>query len=133
MDLKDDIIHELGHAVEQKYYEPLFEDQEIKNEYFGKIKKLKNYIIFEGLPLKKVNFFNESYNKEFDDYLMNTIGYDKLRYFTKDLFLDVYSITSLSEYFATGFEDYFSGNKKTLKNTCPILFSKIDELNDLED
>ena len=70
-DLKDDIIHELGHAVEQKYYEPLFEDQEIKNEYFGKIKKLKNYIIFEGLPLKKVNIFNETYNKEFDDYLMN--------------------------------------------------------------
>ena len=127
-DLKDDIIHELGHAVEQKYYEPLFEDQEIKNEYFGKIKKLKNYIIFEGLPLKKVNFFNETYNKEFDDYLMNIIGYDKLGYFTKDLFLDVYSITSLSEYFATGFEKYFFGNVIDLKAVCPYLYKKINYL-----
>ena len=80
------------------------------------------------MPLKKVNFFNESYNKEFDDYLMNTIGYDKLRYFTKDLFLDVYSITSLSEYFATGFEKYFFGNVIDLKAVCPYLYKKISYL-----
>tara|TARA_R100000008_G_C3572765_1_gene163274 strand:- start:260 stop:949 length:690 start_codon:yes stop_codon:yes gene_type:complete len=124
-DLKDDLVHELGHAIEQKYHDIIYLDEKIKNEYFGKLKKLKNYIVFEGLPLLKVNFFNEKYNKDFDDYLMNVIGYEKIKSFTKDLFLDAYSVTSLNEYFSTGFERYFFGNSIDLEQICPYLYRKI--------
>lgn len=124
-DFKDDFIHELGHAVEEKYQDLLYHDEAIKNEYFGKLKKLKNYIVFEGIPLKNINFFNLSYNKEFDEYLLNDVGYEKLAGFAKNLFLDVYSITSLREYFSTGFEKYFLDNKVYLKSVCPYLYDKI--------
>jgi len=39
----------------------------------------------------------------------------------------------VNEYFARGFEEYFIGDKETLKRTCPVLYKKIDELVYLED
>ena len=124
-DMLDDVIHEISHAVEKKYSQEIYEDQKIKNEYFNKLKKLKNYLSFEGYNIRGIDFFNEEYNKDFDDLLYRTIGYEKLAGYTKDLFLSPYSITSLREYFARGFEEYYIGNKLDLKEISPYVYKKI--------
>ena len=84
---------------------------------------------FDGYDIRGINFFNEEYNKEFDNFLLNVIGYEKLSGYIDGLFLAPYSITSLGEYFAKGFEDYFLKDKSYLSSVCPYLFKKINFLN----
>ncbi len=127
-DLIDDFVHELAHAVEEEHGDFLYADEEIKNEYFGKLKKLKNYLAFEGYDIRNVNFFNTNYDKDFDSFLLNDIGYDKLRYFIDGLFLAPYSVTSLREYFARAFEEYFLGNVDYLRRVCPYVYKKLHNL-----
>ena len=127
-DLKDDIIHEIAHAVEEKYLDDIYEDDDVKNEYFAKMKKLKSFLMYDGVSVKNINFFNETYNKDFDIFLSKTIGYDDLKKYIKDIFLAPYSVTSLKEYFARGFEEYFLGNVVYLKQMCPYVYKKINNL-----
>ena len=47
-----------------------------------------------------------------------------------ELFLDPYSITSLREYFATGFEEYYLENRLYLKDLSPYVYKKLFLLND---
>ena len=126
--LINDIVHELSHAFEERYGDSLYSDEEIKNEYFGKLKKLKNYLAFEGYDIKNINFFNVNYEKEFDNFLLNDVGYDKLSSFTNGLFLAPYSITSLREYLGRAFEEYFLGNLNYLKSVCPYVYIKLNNL-----
>jgi len=137
-DIKDDIIHEFAHALEEKYNDFLYDDEEIKNEYFGKLKKLRNYLSFENYDLRGINFFNVKYNQQFDEFLSNDVGYDKLSGFIEGLFLAPYSITSLREYFARAFEEFFLGDRLYLKNICPYFYKKLfflynDDLERFED
>ena len=44
------------------------------------------------------------------------------------MFLTPYSITSLREYWATGFEEYVLGNRLDLKNVCPYINKKLSML-----
>ncbi len=124
-DMKDDIIHEFAHALEEKYNDFLYDDEEIKNEYFGKLKKLKNYLSFEGYDTRGINFFNTEYDKKFDEFLLNEVGYDRLSGFTEGLFLAPYSVTSLREYFARAFEEFFLGDRLYLKSMCPYSYKKL--------
>lgn len=132
-DMLDDVIHEISHAVEKKYSQEIYEDQKIKNEYFNKLKKLKNYLSFEGYDIRGIDFFNEEYSKDFDDLLFRTIGYEKLAGYIKNLFLSPYSVTSLREYFARGFEEYYIGNRLDLKDISPYVYSKITLLSNIND
>ena len=127
-DFIDDFVHELAHAVEERHGDFLYSDEQIKNEYFGKLKKLKNYLAFDGHDIRNVNFFNTNYNENFDNFLLNDVGYDKLSSLTSGLFLAPYSITSLREYFARAFEEYFLGNINYLKNVCPYVYKKLHNL-----
>ena len=79
-------------------------------------KKIFYLIKAEGLTppeslQKQIDFTNE-----IDDYLYDELGYGLVSSLSNGLFVSPYSITSMREYFATGFEEYFSGNKKNLKN-----------------
>tara|TARA_R100001082_G_scaffold110950_1_gene92564 strand:+ start:730 stop:1422 length:693 start_codon:yes stop_codon:yes gene_type:complete len=133
-DLKDDIIHEVSHAVDEKFNDVIYYDNKIKKEYFQKLKKLKNYLIFEKYDLRGINFFNEEYNKGFDDFLYKEVGYERLRGLIKDLFLSPYSVTSLREYFAVAFEEYFIGNRIYVKQVSPYVYEKLYFLsNNIED
>ena len=125
-DMVDDIVHELAHAIEDHYNNFLYDDEEIKEEYFSKLKKLKSYLAFEGYDIRSVNFFNEKYNADFDNFLHKDVGYAKLAGFTKDIFFNPYSCTSLREYFSTGFENYFlNNNHDLLKVMCPYVYKKV--------
>jgi len=44
------------------------------------------------------------------------------------LFPNAYSPTSIREYFASGFEEYFLGDRNYLKKVSPVLYRKIKEI-----
>ena len=73
------------------------------------------------------------YNEDFDMFLYETVGYDKLALLTQGIFISPYAATSLREYFATGFSDYYiESNHNYLKTVSPQLYKKILLLQDPE-
>ena len=71
------------------------------------------------------DFINTEYEKEFDQFLYKKIGYTKIRNIAPTLFIRPYAATSLREYFATGFEDFYLEGGQKLKGISPILYKKI--------
>ena len=127
-DLKDDLVHEISHAVEDNYKQFIYGDGLIEGEYFGKLKRLKTLLTHEGYNTNAVEFFNTEFNKEFDDFLYKEIGYGVLRILTDGLFLAPYSTTSMQEYWARGFEEYYLGERVYLKTLCPYIYNKLQLL-----
>ena len=50
-----------------------------------------------------------------------------------NIFVSGYAATSVSEYFARGFEEYFIGDKDSLREMSPVLYKIIDKLVHMED
>ena len=66
---------------------------------------------------------------EFDDFLLNKIGYDKLSILMQGLFISPYAATSLREYFATGFTEFFmQPDHRLLRTVSPVLYKKLIKL-----
>ena len=74
------------------------------------------------------------YDYEFDEFLLKDIGYDKLSSIVSGLFISPYAPTSLREYFATGFtEFYLNPNEHTfLKQLTPALYNKLEKINNVD-
>ena len=92
--------------------------------------RLKRILENQGYNIADLDFLETEYNEEFDNFLYNDIGYDALQMLAVELFLDPYSITSLREYFATGFEEYYLENRLYLKDLSPYVYKKLFLLND---
>lgn len=133
IDLFDDIVHELAHAVEKQLESIIYHDQQLEREFLAKRKALYYTVqnMFEGssdIPPKD-DFLNTQYSLEFDKFLYKKIGYQRLRSLIAGIFLTPYSVTCLREYFAVGFEEYYVKNNITaLKNYCPSLYKKLDTI-----
>ena len=127
----DDIIHEIAHSIEDEYHSLLYDDGIVEKEYIGKKKRLMDILEAEGEEFDKYMFFSDNVDK-FDNFLYNDIGYDRLSLTINGLFISPYSVTTLREYFSNGFEEYLRGDRTYLKQTCPYLFYKIDELINME-
>jgi hypothetical protein len=127
-DMIDDIIHEMAHSVEDFMGEELYYDGEVEREFLGKRQRLGNLLATEGYKLPLVAYFNTEYDEDFDKFLYQTVGYEALTNIAMGLFYSPYAITSLREYFANGFEHYFIGDRKYLKNISPILYNKITNI-----
>jgi len=134
-DLKDDVVHEISHAVEERYGQVLYSDEEIKNEFLLKRSKLKRILSFQEYDISGLDFLQTEYNKNFDNFLHKDIGYDVLQMLTVDLFINPYAATSLKEYFATGFEEYYLENRLYLKSLSPYIYRKLSllDLNNMEE
>jgi hypothetical protein len=132
MDMIDDVIHELAHAVEMSQDELIYGTGEIQREFAAKRKNLSDRLHNIAEVPKDFNF-NIEYDKNIDDFLYKSVGYDILDQLVVNIFVSTYAATSVSEYFARGFEEYFIGDRSKLKKISPILFRKIDELVHLED
>ena len=127
-DMKDDIIHEFGHALEDNYKDIIYADGILKEEYFGKIRRLKSFLRHEGYDTEAHDFYNLEYNSGFDDFLFKKVGYEKLQNLSNGLFLTPYSVTSIREYWSTGFEEYFLGDRSYLMKVCPYINIKLSLL-----
>ena len=77
-DMKDDVVHELGHALEDNYHDFIYDDEKIQDEYFAKLKKLKKFLEHEGYNTEAYSFFNLEYDADFDEFLFKKVGYEKL-------------------------------------------------------
>lgn len=128
----ESLIHEIAHCVEKTYTDLIYYDGKLKEEFLGKRKTLyrilKDYLK-PGVGLE--DFIDIDYNEEFDNFLYKDVGYDKLNKLIVGLFPTAYSATSLREYFAMGFEEYFTGDLNNLKKVSPKLYNKIYSLTKL--
>ena len=88
------------------------------------IDNLQPELLITQRPLE--TFANPDYDINFDIFLHNEVGYEKIRNLDQGMFLNSYSITSLSEYFATSFEEYYLRNRRIVKKVAPATFAKID-------
>tara|TARA_B100000686_G_C16722141_1_gene935586 strand:+ start:616 stop:1284 length:669 start_codon:yes stop_codon:yes gene_type:complete len=132
IDMIDDIIHELAHAVERNNENIVYGTGALQREFKAKRRNL--YTIIQDMYKIPEGFLSDiEYNKEIDNFLFRTIGYDILNQIVSNIFVSGYAATSVNEYFARGFEEYFIGNKDKLKQLSPVLYKIIDELIHLED
>ena len=130
-DLIDDIIHEVAHSIESPYGFEIYGDHAVKDEFLRKRKILhdKLWALDYKAPLQW--FMNTEYDEEFDNFLLKTVGYDKLQMICMGLFISAYAPTSLREYFATGFTDfYLYPNHGFLQKVSPALTKKLILLQD---
>ena len=94
----------------------------------GKRERLAARLHAEGYDTSEVDFKESEYSANFDVFLYKDIGYEKLTNLTMGLFSSPYGATSLREYFANGFEEYFLGRRDYLPKVSPKLYMKIDKI-----
>jgi hypothetical protein len=129
-DMIDDIVHEISHSLEELYGYEIYSDEKIKKEFLYKRNQLHDILWAHGFKAPKSFFQEIEFNEEFDNFLLQKVGYDKLRQFCNGLFINAYAPTSLREYFATAFTDFFiepSGHNY-LKKISPEVYKKIFKL-----
>jgi len=125
-DMYDDIIHEISHSIEVPFGYEIYGDNKLKDEFLRKRKYLHDILWQLGYKAPMAFFENTEYDEEFDMFLYKTIGYDKLANLVQGLFINPYAATSLREYFATGFTDfYMDSNHKFLQKISPVLYKKL--------
>ena len=138
-DLMDDLVHEMAHSVESYYSAQIYGDGEIEQEFLGKRRRLLDLLTQHDLDINlkdkslRDSFFDLKYSQKFDNMLYKDIGYTLLSNITRGLFCNAYATTSLREYFASGFEEFYMADRQYLKKICPALFEKLQYLNNLNE
>jgi len=133
-DLLDDMIHETAHAVEEAYGQEIYGDSRIKDEFLSKRQHLYSILWSMGFKAPKSLFMDPEYDYEFDQFLLKDVGYDKLSKVTSGLFINAYAPTSLREYFATGFTEFYlhPNDHGIIKKVSPQLYAKIQKINNID-
>lgn len=132
-DMLDDIFHEFAHAVEKVNEYEIYSDGSIESEFLNKRHKLEVLLNYQGLKTDQYNFSNPNFDANLDNFLYREVGYEKIRNISSNMFLGAYSVTSLSEYFATSFENYYLNGRKIVKLLTPAVFRKLEMLNKNEE
>ena len=131
-DMIEDIVHEIAHSCEENYHEIVYGDHRIFSE-FKKRRELLAMLLEQMYDLPD-NFTTKlEYDEEIDKFLYEDVGYDALNQLCVGIFISAYAATSISEYFARGFEEYFLGDRKNLKEICPSLCRIVNELTTMEE
>mgnify|MGYP003110219426 CR=1 FL=1 len=124
-DMVDDIVHEMAHCFEERHAHDIYGDMAVENEFIEKRKRVFDLLSDGGYDVPAKYFLDPEYDEDFDMFLYTVVGYPTLLTMTYDLFTSPYAITSLREYFAKGFEEYFIGNEKNLKEISPVLYNRL--------
>jgi len=121
MDMIEDIVHEISHAVEHYNQEFIYGSGALQREFIAKRKRLSDLL---SQKYKVPDTFNIDfeYDRAIDDFLFRDVGYDALNQICVNIFPSGYAATSISEYWAKGFEELFIGNRDDLKQMCPVLY-----------
>mgnify|MGYP003139469869 CR=1 FL=1 len=124
----DDIVHEVGHAVEEKYKNFLFSDGLIEKEFLKKRQLLSLELKKSGFSYVPSSITSTEYDEVLDQYFYDTIGYPILTSITQNIYYSPYASTSINEYFANGFEAFYYHRDIYLKTVSPVLFAKLENL-----
>ncbi len=124
MDMIEDIIHEISHAVEKYNEEFIYGDGGLQREFIGKRKRMSD-LLSQKYDVPSDFDINFEYDRAIDEFLYRDVGYDALNQICVNIFPSAYACTSVSEYWAKGFEEVFIGDKDNLKQLCPVLYKKL--------
>ena len=127
MDMYDDIVHEISHSLEEPHGYFLYGDKKIENEFLRKRKYVHDILWKMGYKIPLSVFMDPEYNEEFDMFMYEKIGYDKLSTIVAGVFITPYAVTSLREYFATGFTEFYMHPDEHgfLQKVSPELYKKL--------
>ncbi len=132
-DLYDDIVHELAHSLEEAYGMQIYSDNKIVREFLQKRNLLHDILWSNGFKAPRSFFNNTEYSEEFDDFLFKKVGYNRLSPLIQGIFLSAYAPTSVREYFATMFTEYYlESDHSYIKKLSPALYNKISMLQNTE-
>ncbi len=126
-DMIENFVHEVAHSLESKFAWQIY-DENLINEFKGKRERLYHLLNGAGYYINPVLYSYTEYNKKFDEFLANEVGYPTLLSLTMGLFVSPYGATSIQEYFANGFEKYILDNPRVVRDISPILYKKIEEI-----
>ncbi|MDA7494532.1 hypothetical protein N8467_00540 [bacterium] len=132
-DMIDDLIHEIAHSNEKQFEQIIYEDGKLEREFLLRRKKIAFILKDKGYKLPAGFVYNIDYDKAIDDFLYEEVTYEVLWQMTPGIFPSPYAVTSLREYWAKGFEEFYMGQQESLRKTSPVLFSKLMQLHNLED
>ena len=128
-DILDDIIHEVAHSVEETFTDLIYADNQVKDEFLSKRKKLWFTLKQKGFDVNLNKFLNPKYDEELDFFFYEHVKYPLLSSLSVGLFYSPYACTSLREYFENGFEAFFMREEiGRLKTISPALYGKIIQL-----
>jgi len=131
--LYEDILHETAHSLEEAYGYEIYADEKIKDEFIRKRMYLHDLMWNAGFKAPKAFFADSEYNKEFDMFLYEKVGYDRVSALVQGLYINAYAPTSLREYFATAFTDFYTNSDHAfLKKVSPELYKKIASLHNIK-
>jgi len=133
-DMYDDLVHELSHSLEEPHGYLLYGDKKIEEEFLRKRKYLHDILWKMGYKIPLSSFMNIEYDQEFDEFLHEKVGYGTLSGALTGVFITPYAATSLREYFATGFTEFYThpDEHAFLQKVSPALYEKIVLLQDPE-
>ena len=133
MDMIEDIVHEISHAVEHYNKEAIYGEGTLQREFIAKRKRL-SALLSQRYDVPNDFNVNFHYDRAIDEFLYRDVGYDALNQICVGIFSSAYAATSLSEYWAKGFEELFIGDRNELRSLCPVLYKTLTtlmkELND---
>jgi hypothetical protein len=121
------MVHEVAHSVEENFPQ-IYADETIETEFIGKRIKLMQILKSQDIETTGHDFVSTEYDEKFDDFLYLQVGYPRLRTLTSGLFMSPYATTSVREYFADAFEEYFLRDPMGVKLMAPAVYYKIEEL-----
>jgi hypothetical protein len=124
MDMIEDIIHEISHAVENYNQEFIYGDGRVQKEFMAKRKRLSS-LLSQKYDVPSDFNINFEYDRAIDDFLYRVVGYDILNQMCVGIFPSAYATTSINEYWAKGFEELFIGDQDRLRRLCPVLYKTL--------
>ncbi len=126
-DMYDDLVHEISHSLEEPHGYFLYGDKKIEEEFLRKRKYLHDVLWKLGYKIPLASYMNTEYDQEFDEFLHEKVGYDKLSTLVAGNFISAYAATSLREYFATGFTEFYihPDEHGYLQKISPELYKKL--------
>ena len=108
-------------------------DDRVKKEFLGKRERLRMILNSEGYKFPKKYYLNMEYSTAFDEFLAQIVGYPTLLTLTMGLFVSPYGATSLEEYFANAFENFYLEDPSDIKKISPALYDLIVQLHKEEE
>lgn len=127
-DVLDDIVHEIGHSVEDNYHDLIYGDGLLEKEFIKKRVILRKELAKEEIDIPEEVMINPDYNHGLDIFFSEKIGYPKMTSIVQGIFYSPYGATSLREYFANGFEAHYYHKDLYIQKVSPVLYQKIQQL-----
>ena len=130
-DVLDDIVHEIGHSVEDNHQDLVYGDGMLEREFLKKRETLRKEFSREGIEVPEDVMSNPDYDQNLDMFFSEKVGYPRMTAIVQGIFYSPYGATSLREYFANGFEAHYYHRDAYLQKVSPVLYGKISKLEEL--